>query len=223
MKIVVINPNSSEEMTKDIRRTAEEFVGDRFEVITVLTPGAPEFIDGYADDAAALPGMIEIVKKMESDADAFIIACHGDPGIDVLKEISHKPVVGIGEASMKIATMLGHKFSVLTTSRKSIAGKEAEVEQYRLMSSLASVRVPDEEKEYETETDAYYEAGVLARDIDNAEVMVLGCAGLTGLDEVLTKRLNVPVLDGIKCALVIAEGIIRMGQDLSRLGRYQWR
>ncbi len=220
MKIVIINPNSSEAMTSDIRMNAQKYAAGEYEVEVFATPGAPDFIDSYEDATNAVFGMIPLVRKLEKDTDAFIIACHGDPGIDVLKEISTKPVVGIGEASMKLATMLGHKFSVLTTSKRSIAGKEAVINQYRLTDSMASVRAPENENSMEDEKASYLEAGRLALEKDGAEVLVLGCAGLTGLDESLMEELGVPVLDGVKCALMIATGLVKMHLGISRQGRY---
>lgn len=220
MKIVVINPNSSEAMTEDIRTSAGKYAAGEYEVEVYPTPGAPEFIDSYQDVAEAIPGMIELIRKLEAEADAFVIACHGDPGIDILKEISSKPVVGIGEASMKVATMLGHKFSVLTTSRRSIAGKEAVITQYRLTDSMASVRAPEHEDADADEKSIYLEAGKAALEKDGAEVLVLGCAGLTGLDETLMEELKVPVMDGVKCALMIASGLVKMHVGISRQGRY---
>ena len=111
MKILIINPNSSQEMTAAIQSVAADYAGDAFEVETLSTPGAPEYIDYYTDQALAAPGMMQIVRDNEKDFDAFVVACHCDPNLDLLKQITDRPVVGIGEASMKIASMLGHSFS----------------------------------------------------------------------------------------------------------------
>ena len=224
MKIVVLNPNSDVEMKEAIRRASEVFADGRYEVEVVAPPDGPIFIDSYEDAQEAIPGLIRLVKELQDGADAFVLACHGDPGIDVLKEISKKPVVGIGEASMKLATMLGHTFSVLTTSRRSIAGKEAVINNYHLTSSMASVCAPTKDDPPDEEMEAAYrEAAGIAMERDNAEVLVLGCAGLVGLDETLMRQLPVPVLDGIKCALTIAEGFARMHVNTSKIGRYYGR
>ena len=55
---------------------------------------------------------------------------------------------------------------------------------------------------------------------DGAEVIVLGCAGLAGLDKRLEKRLGAPVLDGVVCALIIAVGLAKYGAGISKIGRY---
>ena len=66
MKIVIINPNSSKEMTQSIARVAEKFVNGRYQVEALATEGAPEFIDYPEDTIAAAPGMIQIVKEYEN-------------------------------------------------------------------------------------------------------------------------------------------------------------
>lgn len=217
MKILIINPNSSAEMTAGIRRAAEDFAGDDFSVLCLPTPGAPEFIESYEDQVKAVPGMIGLLRAHEKDCDAFVNACHCDPQLDVLKEITAKPVVGIGEASMKIASMLGHRFSVLSASVRSIPNKEALIRAYHLEGSLASVRaIPGD---WRSEDNILAAAREAVRE-DGAEVIVLGCAGLAGLDKRLAERLGAPVLDGVVCALIIASGLARYGMGISKIGRY---
>lgn len=221
MKILIINPNSNRDMTASIQKTADSYVGEDCQVKCVSTEGAPRFIENYEDTALAADGMIRLVRENENNCDAFIVACHCDPNLDVLKEISNKPLVGIGEASMKIATMLGHKFSVLSTSAHSIPIKEELVRKYHLQDLLASVRVPRGEDDNHGVEETYFRMAQEALDKDGAEVLVLGCAELTGLDKTLTKRLKVPVLDGVICALIIACGLVRYGVTTSKARRYR--
>ena len=221
MKILIINPNSDKDMTASIQKTAKSYVEEGCEVMCVTTEGSPPFIENYEDIALAAEGMIRLVKENKNFCDAFIVACHCDPNLDVLREISNKPVVGIGEASMKIASMLGHKFSVLSTAAHSIPIKEELVRKYHLQDLLASVRAPREEDYTLGEEEKYFKIAQDAVGKDGAEVLVLGCAGLTGLDKALMKRLNVPVLDGVICALIIACGLARYGVATSKARRYQ--
>lgn len=86
---MIINPNSDLEMTKAIQETAENYAKD-FEVTTVSTQGAPRFIETYEDQSEAAPGMIKLVKENEREYDGFIIACHCDPNLDTIKEVTKK-------------------------------------------------------------------------------------------------------------------------------------
>ena len=220
MKILIINPNSSQEMTQTIQAAAEKYAGDSFFVECLSNPEAPVFIETYEDQVKTAPGMIRMVREKEGTFDAFIIACHCDPNLDVLKEITAKPVVGIGEASMKIASMLGHSFSVVSPADHSIPNKEALIRKYHLQDMLASIRVPPEEKQGASEEEKFLAAAEAALKEDKAEVIVLGCAGLSGLDKFIQEKLGVPVLDGVICALIIASGLVRYGVGTSKIRRY---
>ena len=204
MKIMIVNPNSDSEMTRIIQKTADHFAERKFEVVCVATPGAPEFIETREDEVKAAPGMIKLVRDNAGDYDAFIVACHCDPNLEVLKEIIDKPVIGIGEASMRIASMLGRRFSIIQTTEESIPLKEALVEKYRLRENLASVRAPQNIPRESSDEEKYLSAARIAVTEDKADVVVLGCAGLTGMDKRLQKELGIPVLDGVVCALILA-------------------
>ena len=220
MKILIINPNSSQEMTGKIRETASAFSSGAYEVDCLSTPGAPEYIETYEDQLKAAPGMIRLIREKEGEYDAFIIACHCDPNLDAIKEITAKLVVGIGEASMKIATMLGHSFSVVTDTFHSIPNKEALVHKYNLQNDLASARSHGKDLEGLSTEEKIFQAAELAVKEDNAEVLVLGCAGMTGMDKRIQEQFGVPVLDGIICALIIASGLVKYEVSTSKARRY---
>ena len=220
MKILIINPNSSPEMTGKIKETALEFAAGAFEVDCLPTPGAPDYIETYEDQQKAAPGMIRLVRENEETCDAFVIACHCDPNLDAMKEITTKLVVGIGEASMKIASMLGHSFSVVTDTIHSIPNKEALARKYHLQDALASARAPEKDSEELSFEEKIFQAAEAAAKEDDAEVLVLGCAGMTGLDKRLQELLGIPVLDGVVCALILASGLLKHGISTSKARRY---
>lgn len=220
MKILIINPNSSPEMTEKIKAAALEFAAGDFEVECLATCGAPEYIETYEDEIKAAPGMIQLIRENEEKYDAFVIACHCDPNLDAMKEITKKLVVGIGEASMKIASMLGHTFSVVTDTFHSIPNKEALIQKYHLQGMLASARAIGKGSEGLSLEEKIIQAAELAVKEDYAEVIVLGCAGMTGMDKHLKNKLGVPVLDGVVCALIIATGLVKYGLSTSKARRY---
>lgn len=220
MKILIINPNRDDNMTAAILESAKNFVDGDFEVACMSAPASPKFIETYEDQVKAAPGMIKVLKENEEEYDAFIIACHCDPNLDMMKEITKKPVVGIGEASMKMASMLGHRFSVVSTHRHSIPNKEALIRKYHLQDLAASVRAPTDEMTECSDEETYTKSAQLAVDEDMAEVIVLGCAGMAGLDKRMEEKLGVPVLDGVVCALIIAAGLVKYNVSTSKIRRY---
>ncbi len=213
MKIVIINPNSSTEMTTAIQETADQFVKGDYEVICLPTPGAPAFIDTQNDEVQTAPGMAQLVEENMDTADAFVIACHYDPHLDALKALSPVPVIGMGEASMRVATMLGHNFTLLTTDKPSIPLHQALIKKYNLHRNLASIRAPENHITDNTEREHYLRLAKQAVAEDMAEVIVLGCAGMTGLDKYLQNELKIPVLDGVVCALFLAAGLVKYSRS----------
>lgn len=220
MKILIINPNSDDGMTEDIRKSAVEFANNDFEVDCVSTTGAPKFIENYEDEFLSAKGMLNLIKENQKKYDGFVVACHSDPNLDLLKEVSDKPVVGIAEASMKLATMLGHKFSVVSTDDHSTPNKQALARKYHLENLLTSVKVP----EGEINIDDYEEyCRVVKKAIkeDGAEVIVLGCSGLTKIRKKIQQEVEIPVLDSVICGLIVVSGFAKHGVSISKVKRYK--
>lgn len=225
MKILIINPNTDDGMTAAIQESAEAFLSNghstpEIEVETLSTPGAPRFIESHADDLKCGPGMMEIMEKRVAAFDAFIIACHSDVHLEAMREFTRKPVIGIGEASMKLASFLGRTFSVVTTHQHSVPGKLEQARKCHVQDLLVSVRAPDPGDEGLAGVELFRELSRRAKEEDAAEVIVLGCAGLAGMDKAIGKALDIPVLDGVVCALILATGFVRYGVGTSKVMYY---
>jgi len=207
-------------MTHRIRAAATEFAGAEHHIECVSNPGAPEFIATYADEGRTAVGLFSLLEEHQHNYDAFVIACHGDPNLDAAKHLSTKPVVGIGEASVKVASMLGHSFSILTPTDSIIPWKEDQVRKYGLERQMASVRVPDTSGHLSLE-ESLINAAQAAVEQDMAEVIILGCAAYTGYERYINDRLGVPVLDGVICAVIIASGLAKYGVSVSKIRKYR--
>jgi allantoin racemase len=224
MKILVINPNTTAEMTRQIER-AMNAVKRIDTVLEVMNPpvGPAALASGY-DEVIAGYELVKIVQAARHQGyDAIIIACYSDPGIIAAKELCDFPVVGIAEATMHMACMLGRKFTVLTTSKARVPSKEAYVLHNGLDSRLASVRplgvtVVETSHEVQKTKDAILAVARRAIEEDGAEVIILGCAGMTGYAQELEEKLGVPVLDPNVVALKMAETMVDLQLKPSRIG-----
>ena len=159
------------------------------------------------------------------DYDAIVIACYSDPGIVGAKELCDIPVVGIAEAAMHAVCMLGSKFTVLTTSKGLRPSKEAYVFADGLGSRLASGRAVGVNVVETTHDPGGTKAAVMsvaraAIDEDGAEVITLGCAGMVGYAKQLEAKLGVPVLDPTAVATKLAEAIVDLGLQPSKMGLF---
>ena len=228
MRIKIINPNTCEEMTRAIGAMAQKCASPGTEIVAVSPERGPITIEDYYDEAIAAVGVIEEVKKgLAEGFDGYITACFGDPGLYPSRELSEAPVIGIAEASFFMACMLGTKFSILSIlGRFKIAMHEL-VNRYGLESRCASIRctevaVLDFEKDRGKARDALLTAGKQAVELDEAEVLCLGCAGMVGFDEELEKELGVPVIDPVVAAVKMMEGIVNYGKKTSKRFTFQY-
>jgi allantoin racemase len=123
LKILYINPNNSIKVTEGIRKSCEKYALPDTNIVVESIEEAPSGIESYQDEAISEKYLFEKFQNWEKEYDGFIIACHSDIGIDLLRELTAKPVIGIREASMVFALHSGHKFSILPLKRKKLPQK----------------------------------------------------------------------------------------------------
>ena len=223
MRIKIINPNTCLEMTKSIELCAKKYANLDTEIIAVSPDRGPITIEDHYDEALATVGVMEeIIKGQLEKYDGYITACFGDPGLYQGREISEAPVVGIAEASMFMACMLGNKFSIISTLKRFKAPMEELIKRYGIENRCASIRCTDipvlefEQNKAKCE-ELLLKLGKEAVSLDGAEVLCLGCAGMVGFDNILEKELGVPVIDPVAAAVKFLEGIIKYGKKTSKV------
>ena len=142
MRIHVINPNTTGSMTLKIGAAAKAAASPGVEVTAVNPDHGPASIEGYFDEAFSVPGLIEEIGKAR-DADAFVIACFDDTGLEAARCATPAPVIGIGEAAFHVASLIAAKFSVVTTLSRSIVPIEHNLAKYGLIARCARVRAAE--------------------------------------------------------------------------------
>ena len=227
MEVMLINPNTSEEFTKRIQKIANDYALPTTSPVAKNPGSGPKSIESIYDELLSSPGTLELAIDNLEKSDAFVIACYSDhPTIYALREITEKPVLGIAEASMYVACMIGHKFSVVTTNEEWEPLLWDAVRRYGLSERCASVRsarmpVLALESAHSEETyQVILKTAQLVIEDDDAEVICLGCAGMAGLDKRLQEDLGVPVLDGVVCALKLVESLVGYGVSTSKHRAY---
>ncbi|MCJ7825920.1 MAG: aspartate/glutamate racemase family protein, partial [Anaerolineales bacterium] len=197
MRILIINPNTSEEFTRKITESVQAYANPSSEVVAMTAVSGPRSSEGVFDELLSAQGTLEVFLSERDRFDGFIFACYSDhPVIYAAREVTEKPVMGIAEASMYMACILGSKFSVVTTNDEWEPLLWDAARHYGLESRCASIRttglpVLALEGKSDAEVQALIEqAARLAVEEDGAEVICLGCAGMTGLDKRLEKALG---------------------------------
>lgn len=219
MKVLVVNPNTSQEITERINSTVQKYAASTTECTTLRPEYGPRSIESIYDALLSSPGTLEAVIPHLNEYDAFLMACYADhPVISAVREITDKPVVGMAEASMHMACMLGHRFSIVTSTNPWIPLLYDGIQRFGLSTRCASVRaigLPVLTGPAETLA-AITQVAQEAVLRDGAEVICLGSASMTGLDKPLEQILKVPVLDGIVCGLKFLEGMGAYGVGTSK-------
>jgi allantoin racemase len=222
--IRVINPNTSRAMTAAIGRTAREVAAPGVAIEAVCPSMGPASIESHYDEALALPGILSVVTAGEpAGVDGYVIACFGDPGLAAAREIARGPVVGIAEAAMHLATFLGRSFSVVTTLSRTVGPTWDLARSYGFGRACAGVHASDIPVLDLDSADArasITKACAAAKEADGCDVIVLGCAGMTGLAASLSGELGIPVVDGVAAAVKTAESLIALGLQTSKRGEY---
>ena len=141
MRIHVINPNTTRSMTLKIGAAAKAAASPGVELTAVNPEFGPASIEGYFDEAFSIPGLIDEIGK-EPNADAFVIACFDDTGLEAARCATLAPVIGIGEAAFHMASLIAAKFSVVTTLSRSIIPIEHNLAKYGLIARCARSAPP---------------------------------------------------------------------------------
>jgi allantoin racemase len=189
----------------------------------------PASIECDYDEMLATPATVARIIEAEQDGmDAVIINCMGDPGMQAGREVVRMPVIGPCEATMHLAAMLGHTFSVITVMKSLRPSFENRAKIYGLQDKLASVRaveipVLELEDDRDRLVNLLADEAQLAIEQDGAHVMLFGCTGMIGAAQAVEDELgrrgypDVPVLDSMVWAVKMAEAIADMGVKHSKL------
>ncbi len=218
MRILVINPNSNQAVTDGMSEALKPLAvagGPKIECVTLAE--GPFGVESQADvDSVALP-LSKLVSERD-DADAYVIACYSDPGLQVCREVTEKPVLGIQECGVLTALSQGDRFGVIAISNTSVKRHLRYLRQMGVMERLAKERAANlsvEESAAGSGTFARLcEIGTELRDLDGAETVILGCAGMAAHRVALADYLGIPVIDPVQAATSMAIGAVLLRRSV---------
>lgn len=224
MKILVINVNTTESMTQEIAKSAQGAARTGTEIIALTPTIGAESVEGNVESHLAAVAVMDRILAYEGDYDAIIQAGFGEHGREALQELFDVPVVDITEAAAHVATLIGRTFSIVTTLDRTVPLIEDRLLLSGLASRCASVRASGlgvlELNDPHTAIAAIADEARKAVEQDRAEVIVLGCGGMAGLEEAVRDATNTPVVDGVAAAVALAEGLVQLGLSTSKIRTY---
>lgn len=225
MRILVANVNTTVSMTEAIAESARGVAAPGTEIVGITPRFGAESCEGNFESYLAAIAVMDAVTSYPEPFDAVIQAGYGEHGREGLQELLDVPVVDITEAAASTAMYLGHKYSVVTTLDRTVPLIEDRLKLAGLDGRCASVRASGlGVLELESDPDRAVEAIVRqareAVEHDHAEVICLGCGGMAELEEKVKAATGVPIVDGVRSAVTIAEGLVRMGLSTSKVRTY---
>jgi len=212
MRILVVNPNTTDSVTERIGAAARAVAAESTEIEAVSGPFGLKLIVSRADWLAAGPATLAALAARRGSYDAAVIACFGDPGLDAAKELLDVPVIGISEAAFHAACMLGRRFGVVSFTAALRPMFEECLAHHGLTGRCAGFRMgPAFSGDPGTvaEDRAMLIAGLVRDSVeqDGAEVVILAGGPLAGLAPVLQPHVPVPLVDGTQAAVKLAEAM----------------
>ena len=225
MRILVVNVNTTEAMTEAIRLQAKASADPETEVIALTPFIGPASCEGNFDSYLAAVAVMDRVINYEGRYDAVVQAGFGEHGREGLQELLTVPVVDITEAAAHVASLIGRRYSVITTLDRAVPLIEDRLLLAGLERRCASVRstglgVLELEQDPARTIEAIRKQASLAVSDDRAEVICLGCAGMAGLDEKIAAVLHVPVVDGVAAAVKLVEALHGLRLATSKVRTY---
>jgi allantoin racemase len=213
MRILVVNPNISESVSRLIGDEATRAASPGTEITVATAPFGVAYIETRFEALIAAYAIANVIAERRQGHDAVVVAAFGDPGVPGLREALDVPVVGITEAALMSACLLGKRFSIVAISRRIVAWYRECVEYNGLLGRLASIRSLGYARQLGDLCTAAVEE-------DGADVIILAGAPLAGLARTIRGELPVPVVDGVSSGVRHAETLVRLDAGIARAGSF---
>jgi allantoin racemase len=231
MKILLLNPNTTTAITERLAAAARKVAAPGTTLVPLTAPRGMPYISSRAEaqigGAIALEMLAEqILAEHGPQADAAILAAFGDPGLLGARELFDIPVVGLAEAAMLTACMLGRRFAIVTFAGTLASWYEDCVEMYGLASRCAGIRTLSETVASVADVADEKEAQLIELMTSTAsgagaDVLILGGAPLAGLADRIKDRIPVPLVDPVQAATKQAEALVALATGKALIGTFR--
>jgi Asp/Glu/hydantoin racemase len=226
LKILLLNPNTSTAITERLRAAAGQVASADTEIVTATAPRGVPYISNRAEAQIGGAIAIEMLAELHRSVDAAIIAAFGDPGLFGARELFDIPVIGMSEAAMLTACMLGKRFGIVTFAAALGPWYAECVESHGLTGRCAGIRCLDSAftsvaDVQEEKQEALVELARKSVESDGADVVILAGAPLAGLAEAVREHVPVPLIDQARAALKQAEALLALKPRKALAGTFR--
>jgi allantoin racemase len=223
MKLLLVNPNRTQAVTDAVLAAARAAASPGTELLAVTSGFGPLVIASRGENALAQHGVLELVAQHASGCDAVVLGVSLDTALWACRELLDVPVVGMTEAGLLLGATLATRIGVLTYGARMAPLYRELVDGHGLGSRLAGIEGLAVTPQQTFESPQAVQAAVLAGaqrlvERDGAEAVLLAGAAMASMAGVLQPRIGVPLLDGVACAVAMAEARVRLRLPRARTG-----
>ena len=220
IEICIVNPYATEKSNAKLKQCVSEVIGKNSTVYLNENSSVEDYYNYYLETA----NVSKIVKDIESNvsSDAFIIACYEDTGIDIIRKITSKPVIGIGEAAFYTANIIANTFSIITNLSKSHEALKNNLIKYDLDNkcvSLKSIEVPILDMETMSKSNVKKLESEINRTIveDNPEAIIITSPGILNLTKTFSDQFNIQIIEGVSAAATLLETLSKQNLKIKKI------
>jgi Asp/Glu/hydantoin racemase len=226
MRILLMNPNTTESLTERMANSGRLAAAPGTTIVPVTALRGMPYLSSRAEAQIGGAVVLEMLAEHHHEGDAAIVAAFGDPGLFGARELFDIPVVGVSEAAMLTACMLGRRFLIIAVAGSLGSWYEECVDMHGLAARCAGVRslecgfasISDVQEEKES---VLLDLALKAIAETWAEVLIPGGAPLAGLVEKIKTRIPIPVVDPIQASVKMCEALIAMNARKAEVGTFR--
>jgi Asp/Glu/hydantoin racemase len=209
-RVLIINPNCSGDCSAGIEAAVAplRFAGGPILDVVTLAEGPPA-VYSWRDWHAVVEPLCRLISR--EPADAYVIACASDPGIEAARAVTDRPVFGVFRSAVATAVARAERFGVIaiveaSKARHMLALRSMGLE-HRLAAEVAlNVTMEDLLDPQLTRARLIAAARELAK--AGAEVVVLGCTGMAHHRVAIEEAVGLPVIDPCLAGALMAIGAL---------------
>src|SRR5215210_1671628 len=225
MRILVLNANTTAFVTETAAAEGRRVASPGTEIIAVTADFGAAIVATRTEHAIAEHAAVDLAARHAADCDAVVIAVSYDTGLKALREMLPISVVGMTEAALLTACMLGGPTGLISFGARVWPIYRELVASYGVANRIAGNRVLENTSAYQPGDYTALDAELIATaqnliEKDGAESIVLLGAVMAGASRRIEARVPVPVLDGMRCAIPQAEALVRIGARKPTIGSY---
>lgn len=225
MRLLLVNANTSRNITEHLAAEARLSLPAGWQLDTATGAFGAAVIQTRRDCAIAEHACLEAVEARMADCDAVIVGVSLDTGLWALRQALAVPVVGLLEASLLTACLVGGRHGLVVMGEQTVPLYRELVERHGQSARLAGIEaIAAGAPEVYAAPELFESTLVDAANrlvAGGAESVILVGAVVAGMHRRLQPRVAVPLLDGMACAVTQACGLARLELPRPETGSYR--